>query len=304
MPRVSIGLPVYNGERYLGEALESLLAQSFEDFELVVLDNASTDSTPGLVEAIAARDGRVRLVRNAGNIGAAPNFNRVFGLTSGEYFKWAAHDDLCDPALLERCVEALDARPDAVLAHARSRIIGEEGEVLEDYDLRLATTSASAAERFETLLQGHKCFEVFGLIRREALARTPLIGGYARGDGVLLIQLALQGPFVEVPEFLFFPRRHGSQSMTMVGDARRYAEWFDPKHRNRLTFPIWRIHFEYLRSILRAPLPPSDRRACLGILGRSAWQRRRLFRGDVLFHVRRALRPGAGRGASRIGSGS
>jgi glycosyltransferase involved in cell wall biosynthesis len=290
MARVSIGLPVYNGERYLATALESLVSQTFEDLEIVVCDNASTDATREIAESFARRDPRVRCVVNADNIGAAPNFNKVFGLTSGAYFKWAAHDDVCAPEMIERCVEALDGNPAAVLAHARARVIGEAGEAIEDYDVPLATDSPVASERFASLIIGHKCYEIFGLIRRAALERTPLIGTYAHGDGVLLLQLAMQGPFVEVPERLFHPRTHETQSMSMVGDYWSYAEWFDPAHRNRLTFPFWRIHFEYYKAAMRAPIPAAERRACLGALARRVWARRRLLRGDVLHHVRRVWR--------------
>ena len=94
MPRVSIGLPIYNGENFLGDAVESLLAQTFTDFELVLVDNASTDGTAAMCERFVARDKRVRYHRNPQNIGGAPNFNLAFQLADrAPYFKWAAHDD-------------------------------------------------------------------------------------------------------------------------------------------------------------------------------------------------------------------
>ena len=108
MPRVSIGLTVFNSERYLDESIQSLLSQTFQDFELIISDNASTDRTKDIALTYAARDHRVRYVRNRMNIGVAGNFNQVFRLSSGEFFKWAAYDDLCAPDFLFRCVEVLD----------------------------------------------------------------------------------------------------------------------------------------------------------------------------------------------------
>jgi glycosyltransferase involved in cell wall biosynthesis len=106
-PKVTIGVPVYNGEKYLAAALDTLLAQSFEDFELIISDNASTDCTEEIARAYAARDGRVRYERSGANRGCAWNHNRVFALARGRYFRWAAHDDLCAPTLLARTVELL-----------------------------------------------------------------------------------------------------------------------------------------------------------------------------------------------------
>src|SRR5436190_12174806 len=94
-PIVSIGLPVFNGERYLRQALDSLLGQDFQDFELIISDNASTDRTAEICRAYVAKDRRIRYYRNESNIGSAPNYRRVFELARGEFFKWCSHDDVC-----------------------------------------------------------------------------------------------------------------------------------------------------------------------------------------------------------------
>ena len=96
-PRVSVGIPVFNGERFLAETIESILAQTFKDFEIVISDNASTDRTEEICRSYAARDPRIRYNRNDTNRGAAWNHNRVFELARGEYFKWQSHDDFCAP---------------------------------------------------------------------------------------------------------------------------------------------------------------------------------------------------------------
>lgn len=286
---VGVALPVRNGERYLCHALDSLLAQSFEDFDLLICDNASTDRTPRIAAEYAAADPRVRYRRNPRDVGAADNFNRAFELTSGRYFKWAAHDDVLEPRFLERCVEALDADPGAVLAHPRTRIVDERGEPLDDYAPALATDCEDRAARLAALLEFHKCFQVFGVIRRDALRRTRLIGAHAHGDGVLLARLALLGRFVEIPEPLFRAREHPGQSMEMVGDYWSYAQWFRPDLRGRLTFPHWRLLGEYLRAAATAPVPPRDRARALAAVAGFARRRWPLLRGDVLFHLRPRL---------------
>ena len=107
-PRLSIGLPVYNGERYLAEAFDCFLAQTFQDFEIIVCDNASTDHTAEICRSYAERDPRIRYYRNGKNLGAIPNFNRVFELSRSPLFKWAAHDDLYHPRYMETCIRILD----------------------------------------------------------------------------------------------------------------------------------------------------------------------------------------------------
>ena len=117
-PRVTIGMPVYNGAALVGAALESILAQTLTDFELIISDNASTDATAEVCRSYAAKDRRIRYYRNEKNLGAAPNFNRVVELaTNGvPYFKWAAHDDVIAPTFLEKCARVLDAAPQSVVA--------------------------------------------------------------------------------------------------------------------------------------------------------------------------------------------
>jgi glycosyltransferase involved in cell wall biosynthesis len=288
-PTLGIGLPVYNGERYLRQALDSLVEQSFTDYELVILDNASTDGTAAIALEYEARDSRIRYHRNPENIGAARNFNLAFELTSGRYFKWAADDDLMRPSFLERCVAALEGEPRAVLAYPQARIIDERGEPVLDYDPGFATDAQRVTARFASMLTEHKCFQIFGVIRRDALEQTRLIGLHAHGDGVLLAHLALLGRFVEIPEFLFLPRRHPEHSSRMIGDYWSYAAWFDPAYGRKRIFPHARMFGEYFRVVMRAPLSRPERLAVFGELMRVLRQRWRLIRGDILYHVRPVL---------------
>lgn len=282
MAVVSVGLPVRNGERYLPEALDSLLAQTVREVEIVVSDNASTDRTAEICRAYQARDPRIRYVRNDRDIGAAPNFNRVFALTEAPLFHAGACDDLYEPRFLERCIEVLGREPGSVLAHAATRLIGEEGEPLV-FDAGLGcyldsrggthgtcgdvmrpqpagiAEAPDPATRFRDVLRRMGwSLPLSGVIRRGALARTPLYGTYSGADKVLLAELALQGPFREVPEKLFAKRIHGACTHFMSASERAAHEGADPR-----TLPQLRMVGDYLRMVLAAPLSPSRRLHCL-----------------------------------------
>ena len=111
-------MPVYNGERYVAEAIRSILAQTLDDFELVICDNASSDRTQEICASFAKNDSRIRYFQNKVNLGGHPNFNRTFELSRGKYFKWAAHDDVLRPELLRSCVKALEESTDAALCQS------------------------------------------------------------------------------------------------------------------------------------------------------------------------------------------
>jgi glycosyltransferase involved in cell wall biosynthesis len=260
-PTVTIGIPVYNGQNYLEQAVDSVLAQSYTDFEVVITDNASTDRTREICENYAQQDSRVRYFRSAENKGATWNFNRAFELSRGKYFKWLAHDDMVAPDYLAKCVAHLDEDSGVVVSYSRVRMIDGAGDLIEDYGISLNLNSPDAKERFrEIILEWHLCFEIFGLIRSSALRKTPLLGNYGHADGVLLARLALQGRMFEVPEILFFSRRHDEQSMAVYGrkgggnDYHSYVEWFDPSNAFRIVYPQWRILYEYYKSLWQYPL--------------------------------------------------
>jgi glycosyltransferase involved in cell wall biosynthesis len=265
-PRVSIGLPVYSGERFLAQALDSILAQTLEDYELLISDNGSTDGTEAICRAYASRDRRIRYLRNETNVGASINFNRVFELSSGEYFKWLAADDLCAPEFLERCVEMLDAEPSAVLAYPRATWIDEHGKALFDSDKMIGHMDlrAQVSARFRELVDeltydeawaGPLC--IFGVIRSRALRQSRLLGNYIAADCNLLAELILIGEFLEVPERLSLIRLHpGSSTWLPSRSTRKAQRFFDPKIKGgaRLLFYRWKHYLELLTAVARAPL--------------------------------------------------
>jgi glycosyltransferase involved in cell wall biosynthesis len=275
MPRVSIGLPVRNGERHLARALDGLLAQRFADFELIVCDNVSTDDTVRIVERYAARDPRVRLHRNPANIGASPNFNRTFALASAdsEYFQWAAHDDERDPEFLAACVAALNAEPRAVLAYTRAVVIDDAGVVLREGDRSpLLPPSDSPAERFApAILEQHSCRMVFGVIRKAALARTRLHLSFDGSDRNLIAELALLGRFAHINRPLFRNRDHpGRYTRAVRLDPRNVMAWQQPDRAGQRVLHRWENFREYVAAVGRHVPDPAERRRCWGHLLR--WQ--------------------------------
>jgi len=269
-PRVSIVLPVFNGDTYLKDALDSILAQTFADFEVVISDNASTDNTSEICQAYARKDNRIRYFNNKKNLGAAKNYNNVFRLSSGEYFKWMAHDDVIEPEFLEKCVHVLDRDPSIVLCSSRVKIINESGKVLGNFDISLnRVSSEKPQDRFKDLILNDVwCMEVFGLIRSSVLKKTRLIDKYIASDRILRAELGLLGRFHEIPEYLSLSRDHPERSVRKMPAHHLRAGWFDPAREGMRVFPLWRVFFEYYRCVWRIPLNAKLRAACLMYLMR------------------------------------
>lgn len=266
-PRLSIGLPVYNGEAFIAGAIDSLLVQSFANFELIIADNASTDGTDAICRDRAARDPRIRYHRSETNRGAMYNFNRVVELARGEYFKWASHDDLHEPAFLARCVEALDRHPDVVIAFTRVVDIDEDGVRKPVAVPVLKWDSPHPNVRFRALANPHhRCESVFGVIRTAALRRTILLSDYAGCDRVLLAQIALQGKFYEVPEMLFLHREHKKRSTKLYRSEQTRTEWFNPARAGRPVYPHVRMLQGYAGVVRTANVSWLDKAACIAML--------------------------------------
>jgi len=271
-PRVSIGLPVYNGERFLGKALDSLLAQTYSDFELIVSDNASTDGTADICHRYAQQDRRIRYCRNTENIGAGRNFNRVFELSSGEYFKWASADDLCRPEHLARCLDVLDNDDAVVLAYPKASFIDENGRLLNIDDPGWDLRSQAAHERLRFAISAcHWVNALDGLIRARALAKTRLMPSYSGGDYRLLAELSLEGKFVEIPERFFLRRIHSgasSQQWTNFG----WTMEFHSGNRSAAVLPFLHLSCDHLVTILKSGLSVRYKASLILSLMRSMWR--------------------------------
>lgn len=265
-PKVSIGLPVYNGERFLTEAIDAVLNQTFRDLELIISDNASTDRTAEICQDYAAKDKRIRYYRNETNIGANPNFRRVFALSTAEYFKWVTHDDLQTLDFLEKTAAIMDRDPDVVLCYPRVRVIDEAGNTIKhrsyglDTDPNLLRRPQDRLGKILWINWGSP--PIYGLMRSSILRKTPLLGTTYAADQILLAELALHGRFYELPEELLLHREHVYRSVYTNPSRRSLMEFQDPLNARGIVFPAWRVLRDYLASIWRAPLEWNARLAC------------------------------------------
>ena len=224
VPLVSIGLPVYNGERFIREALDSLLMQNFKNFELIISDNASEDTTQQICLEYASKDTRIRYYRNEMNKGAAWNFTRVFELSSAEYFMWASHDDYWNPRYLQSCIKAFDISEDIVLAGAICESIDPETEEVIFTDQGFSTIGLKPLERFKlyksTIHSGSHIGGIFyGLYKHKALIKAMPMKKLVATDHLILAELCFQGEFVTIQEKLVF-KRWGGASTSHRNNAR------------------------------------------------------------------------------------
>ena len=264
-PTVTVALPVYNGEDYLEEALDGLLGQTYTDFELVISDNASTDRTAEICGSYAARDPRVRYVRQRANLGAVPNHNLLLPLARGRYFKWVGADDIYEPRLLERCLEAIEAHPEAVLVNVWDGVVDGSGDRTQVH-YPLDTANPSPHLRFRSVLRANGGNDFYGLFRTDDLRRMRPLGSFLHSDRAYMAELAISGPFHQVPEVLFYRREHPDRT-SHAGLARDVVAKLDPRRAGRGHRRSLVLYGEYVRglfsAILHARVSWPERARCL-----------------------------------------
>jgi glycosyltransferase involved in cell wall biosynthesis len=266
LPTVAVGLPVFNGASFLEDAIRSVLTQTFDDLELIIVDNASTDRSPEISREYAHRDPRIRYFRNDRNLGAVPNFNRTVAHARCRYFKWLAHDDRLAPSYLATTVAVLERRPEAVLCNTVVEYIDASGEPIAIYNTCLSSADrAEPAQRFAAMiLRSHSCVDFFGLIRRAAMPGP--IRSFHGVDRAFLAQMALRGPLIQLPEPLVQMREHPGRYTRRCRTASARLAWHDTSCAGRLHFPTWRLFAEYLHMVRSESLPRRQRAECYRVL--------------------------------------
>ncbi len=270
--RVSIGMPVFNGEKYIKNALDSIINQTYANFEVIISDNASTDGTSQICQDYALKDDRIRYYRNDKNIGAPKNYNKVFYLSNHEYFKWAAYDDVLAPEFLRKCINVLDNDRSIVGCHCKTGRIDQNGNFLGYYNKRLLEKidSPKPHERFRDLIGLYYTTTPFhGVYRRNLFAKTQLHGSYIGADRNLVAELSLIGRIYQIPECLFFWREHpdsytsiyyGTDRENTVDRLRAELTWWSKE--KGTYFPHWVNCIEYFKSVNRIDLMLSERLLC------------------------------------------
>lgn len=244
---VSIGVPIYNESLYLRKALDSLLAQSYENFELLISDNGSTDGTPDICCDYLKNDKRVRVFWNDKNSGAIKNFNRVFEAASGKYFMWASGHDLWHPDFVLKCKAILDEDDDVVISYPTTLLIDLEDQPLPTVPTYIDTRGLDRLTRFSHTVWAMTTMHIYGLIRTDALKKTRLAVETLSPDHVLLAELSLLGTFAHVNEILF-RFRVTSHTPDWESFVRRQVVNLVGANGTPFRFPAWR----YLREMLSA----------------------------------------------------
>jgi glycosyltransferase involved in cell wall biosynthesis len=266
-PLISVGLPVYNGERFLAVLLESVLAQSYENFELIISDNASTDGTVAICDHYARRDSRIAVHRAEQNQGSAWNHGRVRDLATGPFFKWLGADDAMEPRFLERTLETLLAKPEAVNAYPLTIVIDDDGVEVTRTTERLPLDSADPVERFAALLRPFSVTQCmfYGLFRKSLMIKARPMGAFLAADRCMLAELALYGPYFRVEEPLMLRRIHAAhKTRTRDVEQKLYVP-----NSAKLQLREFGVLRESMMSVMHAPVDAATRLRLLRAI--AAW---------------------------------
>jgi glycosyltransferase involved in cell wall biosynthesis len=279
-PLVTIGLPVYDSKRYIEQSLDSLLAQTYSDFVLVISDNASKDGTADICQRYAAADSRVKYHRNDVNIGNPRNFNRVADLTTTKYLKWSTADDFWAPTFLERAMEVMERDPSIALCYPQAYLVDATGTNKSEYHDVLHLMQDNPIDRYVALLDRIKlAHQHLGVIRMSCLRQTHMLGTHVGSDVNLLAELTLYGKFYELPERLFSRRFHEDSGSWKRNDVAHDMKRYHASTSSRATLKAWRTHVRYMAGVSTAPLPATSKARLYGMhLHRMLWDHERLFR--------------------------
>ena len=281
-PFVSIGVPVYNGERFLARALASLCAQDVDGLEIVISDSASNDGTPDIARDVAAQDPRVAYHPTPHRLAMWENFRRAFALSSGEWFHWACHDDLLEPDYVRRCLQVAADHPGTVSVVTATREFNDTGDTVRTVVERLPGSDHADPRRRMRAVLWHLCEGAstgLAFHRASALARTSRISNVPQSDRLLGAELALLGRLVTVDKVL----QHRYQ-----GDVHLQREdwsWLDFRNASRPYRPLRRQIGAHVRLLGETSWPARSRRRIAAEipLAIGAWK----VRSKLEFELRR-----------------
>jgi glycosyltransferase involved in cell wall biosynthesis len=285
-PRAVFAIPLYNRADLLPSALDSLLAQTYRDFGLVLVDDCSADDTAAVAERYAAADDRIVFRVNDMRLGVVGNTRRAFELTrenfpDAEYFAWGSDHDLWHPTWLETMIDWLDRGPEAVLVYPQNIRISETGKPLRK-PWRFSSPGEPSPRRrmllaYDNMRAGDM---VYGLFRTQALERAGVYRYVTAPDRLLMCELSLQGELHQVPEVLWQRRFDG-----LSNPARRRKTFFPNGGGHYLWAPLWTQH---AAAFLWAYVVRGEHRPDIGRLrGLSLWST--LVRKSSVFYAKRRV---------------
>jgi len=270
-PRVSIGLPLFNGEKWIRPTIESVLAQDYRDLELVISDNASTDASAEICREYRQDDARIKYFRNEHNVGVSNNFNLAFERARGEFFKWTSCSDLIDRSFVSRCLPVLESQSDVALVFPRTRLFRAELDDGQDYVERFDLDDHDPVVRFARYtLQAGLNNIMHGLIRSSMLRKTQMYRKFIGADYNMIADLILRGRAVHLPDVLHF-RRMDDETFSARYSAIELKRLYEPSRPGKMSFQIWRRAINYVPVALHAPLPWRIRLRLLDFVARRTY---------------------------------
>jgi hypothetical protein len=294
--KVTVGMPLFNGEKHgLEKNLDAILKQDYENIEVIISDNASTDRTAEICLAAAAKDPRVKYYRHEKNFGLLKNGWRVLHLCTTPFFKMAEHGDFHKPAYISACMKRMREDESIVLCYPRTLAVHENGES-EIADDHIDAMSDSPVERYmHVISQLRYCNASYGLFRTPYLREIKVANEECRGsDVVMLAEMALKGKIAQLDEVLYVTYRDKKWSQGIeqqVAAINRMYTMNDP--RRGITFPFCRMIGEHLELVRFSNLTEQEKvflyQKTLDILGRTYYPRMRdeIKRAIELIHQRR-----------------
>lgn len=241
IPKISVGLPVYNGEKFLQKKIDSLLKQTNKDFELIISDNASTDSTPTICQEYALKDKRIRYFRQGKNMGAIQNFKFVLQEAKSNYFAWTAADDIILPEFFEKNIKILDSRKNVVCSISQVEHYGERTESLKPKSndslltrlekkikrhynyIVVYPASGSYEKKLRCCLKRREGFQIFyGVYRTDALRKSMISDHITGFDWLTILNVLKYGDFHVIEEILMLRYDGGDSSSGLFRYARAF----------------------------------------------------------------------------------
>ena len=244
-PLVSICIPVFNEEKYIERTITNVLSQTYDNFEVVISDNASTDQTENICRQLAKENSRVKYFRSPHKCSQNENFNRVFKLSKGQFTLWLGGHDWLDTHYIEQCIAKFDENPEFVLVTTYKKHIDDDGvEYYKEYKGTMLNLK-SPCKRFSRMLWfltsdylyiGPVC----SMMRRSVLEKTGLIKTILYADFILALEMSLMGPWGHVPKCLHYRKK------TKFGTPKEYIERYGLKQyprfcRIRMCFEVFKI---------------------------------------------------------------
>jgi glycosyltransferase involved in cell wall biosynthesis len=274
---LTIGMPVFNADQYIEQTISSILSQTFKDFKLVISDNASTDKTGNICKNFSRLDTRIQYIRHKKNMGGPKNWNFVARQANSKYFKWASANDLNHATMLEKCISILEEDDEIILCYPRTKLINDNGEIIENYEDNMHILNSDPVSRFKRLLDSIRLNNAqYGVIRTTALLKTKLEGLYMSGDIPLMAELSLYGKYYEYPEFLYF-RRVSEHASTINKDIRALRSFFNPQ-KKRLYFHRWKYYMDLIHRVARSNLGVIDKfNLFFNLIKQMNWERQKLW---------------------------